>query len=343
METVAGKDLLRGHGMTPLLEVQDLHVSYGAEREQSCVALAGVNLRLLAGETLGVLGESGSGKSTLAAALLRMLPSHGRIDRGAVRFAGRELLPCDARDMEKIRGGRMALIFQEPSLVLHPALRVAEQVRDVIAAHSSLRRGELRERTGRVLAAVFPTETERIAQSYPHQLSGGQRARVLIAQAICCEPALILADEPTASLDAETEQDILLLFRRLREEFKLSLIWITHNPALLAGFADRVMVLYAGRVVEVGPTTNVLSSPRHPYTQALLRCLPPGLSDGRSGRRTELVVIPGETPRTVLNVGRCVFEPRCSERMDVCLSGEPELVRVRGEHLVSCVKYVGCV
>jgi len=327
--------------MTPLLEVQDLHVSYGAASGQGGVALAGVNLRLLAGETLGVLGESGSGKSTLAAALLRMLPANGIVDRGAVRFDGRELLQCNARKMEKIRGGRMALIFQEPSQALHPALRVSQQVCDVLAAHSDLPRVALRERTRRVLAAVFPTETERIAQSYPHELSGGQRARVLIAQAICCEPALIVADEPTASLDAETQMEILQLFRRLREEFKLALIWITHNPALLAGFADRVMVLYAGRVAEVGPTARVLDSPRHPYTQALLRCLPPGLGQGYVGRKTELAVIPGVAPMTLRDSGRCVFEARCSDRMDVCISREPELVRVGGEQFVSCVKYAG--
>jgi len=304
------------------------------------VALADVSLRLLTGETLGVLGESGSGKSTLALALLRMLPPRARVDYGTVKFAGRELLQCDGREMEKIRGARMALIFQEPSQALHPALRVAEQVRDVIDAHKKLRRAALREKTWQALKAVFPTETDRIAQSYPHELSGGQRARVLIAQAICCEPALIVADEPTASLDAETQMDILLLFRRLRQEFKLSLIWITHNPVLLAGFADRVLVLYAGRVAEVGPAAQVLSLPRHPYTRALLRCLPPGLDDGFLGRKTGLEVISGETPVAMPDAGRCVFEGRCRERMEVCVSGEPELVCAGGEHLVSCVKYI---
>jgi oligopeptide/dipeptide ABC transporter ATP-binding protein len=329
--------------MEPLLEVQDLHVSYFAPTGQRSAALAGVNLRLVPGETLGVLGESGSGKSTLAAALPRMLPANGTVDRGAVWFAGRELLRGDAREMEEIRGARMALIFQEPSQALHPALRVGDQVRDVIAAHKKLCRDALREKTARVLAAVFPIETERIARSYPHELSGGQRARVLIAQAICCEPELIVADEPTASLDTETQMEILLLFRRLREEFRLALIWITHNPALLAGFADRVMVLYAGRVAEVGPAAEVLFSPRHPYTQALLRCLPPGLGDGGAGRKMMLPAIPGETLSTVAETGRCVFEPRCSERMDACVLGEPEMVRLGGggEHFVSCVKYVG--
>jgi peptide/nickel transport system ATP-binding protein len=304
------------------------------------VALAGVDLCLQAGETLGVLGESGSGKSTLAAALLRMLPGNARVERGAVRFAGREILTCDARAMEKIRGARMALIFQEPSQALHPMLRMGEQVREVIAAHTGLRGAAMRERTLRVLAAVFPEETGRIAESYAHQLSGGQRARVLIAQAICCKPELIVADEPTASLDAETQMEILRLFGRLRDEFKVAVIWITHNPALLAGFAERVMVLYAGRVVEVGASAEVLFSPRHPYTQGLLRSLPPGLSDGFGRRKGGLAVIPGEAAPALMDAGRCVFEARCGERMEVCVAGEPEMVRVGGgEHLVSCVKY----
>jgi oligopeptide/dipeptide ABC transporter ATP-binding protein len=333
----------RGDRMTPLLEVEDLYVSYGASNGTRTMALGGVNLRLKAGETLGVLGESGSGKSTLATALLGMLPPNGRVDGGAVRFAGRDLLLCEARELRKIRGERMALIFQEPSRALHPALRVAEQVRDVLAAHKNVSRVALREKAMQALAAVFPSETERIAQSYPHQLSGGQRARVLIAQSICCEPAMIVADEPTASLDPETQLEILRLFRRLREEFHLSLMWITHNPALLAGFADRVMVLYAGRVAEIGPTAEVLLSPRHPYTEALLRCLPPEAGDGPARRKTALSVIRGEAPVTALDEDRCLFEPRCDERRDVCGERKPAMAQLNdgpGDgHAVSCVKY----
>ena len=325
--------------MTALLEVRDLCVSYAGAAGRSSVALAGVDLRLQAGETLGILGESGSGKSTLAAALLRMLPANGRVERGGLFFCGQNLLTCDASAMEKIRGARMALIFQEPSQALHPMLRVVEQVRFVLAARTELRGRALRDKTLRVLTAVFPDETERISRSYPHQLSGGQRARALIAQAICCEPELIVADEPTASLDAVTQMEIVGLFRRLREEFGIALIWITHTPALLAGFAERVMVLYAGRVMEVGPCAEVLGAPRHPYTEALLQCLPTGLEDGFAGRKTELAVIRGETPVAVRDAGKCVFESRCSERMEVCVTGEPAMVELSGTHHVSCVKY----
>ena len=341
-------ELARGDRMTPLLEVADLRVSYCTSKGARTMALGGVDLRLEAGETLGVLGESGSGKSTLATALLGMLPLSGRVESGAVRFMGRDLLTCDAPELRKIRGERVALIFQEPSQALHPALRVAEQVSDVLAAHKKLSRGALREKVMCVLASIFPTETERIAQSYPHQLSGGQRARVLIAQAICCEPELIVADEPTASLDPETQLEILLLFGRLRQEFQISLIWITHNPALLAGFADRVMVLYAGRVAEMGPTAEVLLSPRHPYTQALLRCLPPAATgDVLAARKTALPVIRGEAA-TALDADRCLFEPRCDERRQVCGERRPAMTQLSSElgsglgggHAVSCVKYV---
>ena len=327
--------------MAPLLEIRDLHVSYTVRTGQVVTALAGVSFALERGETLGVLGESGSGKSTLAAALLRMLPPSGAVERGSVLFEGQQILQAEPRDLQKIRGARIALIFQEPSISLHPTMRVGEQVSNVIAAHKNLNKGNVREKTRQILATLFPTETERIANSYPHQLSGGQRARVLIAQAISCEPSLIVADEPTASLDAGTQREMLSLFRELRQKFHLTLIWITHNPSLLSGFADRVLVLYAGRVVEVGPEESVLFSPQHPYAQALLRCVPPRLGDGLAKRREKLPVISGEASGSVLDAGGCRFEPRCTERMDVCRMREPEMVRLRTAHEAACFKLVG--
>jgi oligopeptide/dipeptide ABC transporter ATP-binding protein len=327
--------------MTALLEVENLHVKYAARTGPGSQALAGVSFALQQGETLGVLGESGSGKSTLAAALLRLLPANGEIEHGTIRFEGRDLLQFKPSEMERIRGGRMALIFQEPSLALHPAIRVGRQIADVIAAHQPPQGREGRERAQQVLAAVFPTETARIANSYPHQLSGGQRARVLIAQAISCEPSLIVGDEPTASLDPETQLEILSLFRRLQRELQLSLIWITHNPALLVDFADRVLILYAGRVAEAGPVERVLSSPQHPYTRALLRCLPPRWDEGFASHKAQLPVIAGEAPTLNFSTRGCRFEPRCAERMDVCTSREPEMVPLSEAHHVSCFKHSG--
>jgi len=334
--------LLLVHRMTLVLEVQDLHVTYYSRTGAAIPALAGLTLDLRPGEILGVLGESGSGKSTLAAALMRLLPANGKIEKGTVTFEGQNLLRATPRELEKIRGGRIALIFQEPSLALHPTLPAGEQVSDVLAAHESLSRKALREKTLQLFADLFPgAESRRIADSYPHQLSGGQRQRVLLAQAIACRPSLIVADEPTASLDPITQQEILSLFRTLRLQLNLSIILITHNPALLVGLADRVLVMYAGRVAEMGPTRDVLSSPRHPYTRALLRCLPSPFDGDLGGRKMKLPLIPGELRRSTQLTAGCEFEPRCTERMDVCTTRAPALVALSEAHNVSCFKYGG--
>jgi oligopeptide/dipeptide ABC transporter ATP-binding protein len=327
--------------MTPLLEVKNLHVSYSARTGELGPALAGVNFDLGSGEILGVLGESGSGKSTLAAAFLRLLPPNGRIQKGSVLFEGKDLLDASPQDLRKIRGGRIGLILQELSSSLHPTLQVGQQVSDVLAAHECLARRALNEKTSQLLASVFPVDAERISRSYPHELSGGQRQRVLIAQAIACGPSLVVADEPTSSLDSTTQKEILQLFCTLRQKLSLAMILITHNPALLAGLADRILVLYAGRVAEIGPAAKVLSAPQHPYTEALLRCLPPSFADGHGARKTRLQVIPGDSPDLSLHQRGCQFEPRCVERMEVCKCGEPAAAVVSKLHEVSCFKFAG--
>jgi peptide/nickel transport system ATP-binding protein/oligopeptide transport system ATP-binding protein len=293
------------------------------------------------GEILGVLGESGSGKSTLAVALLRLLPGNAEIQKGTVLFEGEDLLRAEARTLERIRGARIALILQEPSLALHPMIRVGEQITDVLAAHESTSREARRQKTLQLLAEVFPADAARIAGSYPHQLSGGQQQRVLIAQAIACGPSLIVADEPTASLDPTTQQDILGLFRTLREKFSLSLILITHNPDLLAGLADRVLVLYAGIVAEIGPTEQMLRFPKHPYTRALLQSVPGGRDELAKGRKSKLPVIPGEAPNLAALLNGCRFEARCADRMELCIKREPEVTAVSDVHTVLCFKYGG--
>lgn len=325
--------------MTLLLQVQDLQCAYISRAGEKSPALDGVSFDVKPGETLGVLGESGSGKSTLAAALLRLLPGNGEIQKGAVLFEGQDLLQAELRALERVRGARMALILQEPSLALHPTIRIREQISDVLAAHQSLSRGALKERTLQLLGGVFPADAKRIADSYPHELSGGQQRRVMIAQAIACGPSLIVADEPTASLDPTTQQEILSLFRMLREKFNLSLILITHNPALLTGLADRVMVLYAGKVAEIGPTDKVLASPQHPYTRALLQCMPKGLDESAQGRKSKLPVIPGDTPNLTVLANGCRFESRCADRVEQCAKREPMAVMVSRAHAVSCFKY----
>jgi oligopeptide/dipeptide ABC transporter ATP-binding protein len=193
----------------------------------------------------------------------------------------------------------------------------------------------------RIGGAEPTTEAKRIAESYPHQLSGGQRQRVLLAQAIACNPALLIADEPTASLDPSTQQEILALFRTLRQQLRCTMILITHNPALLAGLADRVLVLYAGRVAEIGPTKEILMSPQHPYTRALLKCLPPAVTENLPRRKTKLVVIPGDSPNLAHLAAGCRFEPRCADRMDACTAREPAETTLSEGHAVSCFRYGG--
>jgi oligopeptide/dipeptide ABC transporter ATP-binding protein len=327
--------------MAPVLEIQDLHVSYRSGEGDFHAALAGVSFGLMPGEILGVLGESGSGKSTLAVSLLRLLPGNAKILRGTVHFEGQDLLQAKPEELRQIRGRRISLIFQEPSLALHPTMRASEQVRQVLAAHGASGKNALTERTRQVFAEVFPEEADRIARSYPHQLSGGQRQRVLIAQAIACGPAVVIADEPTASLDPATQMEILGVFRTLREKLGLAMIFITHNPALFSGFADRVLVLYGGRVAELGPAAAVLASPCHPYTKALFASLPAVFDERGSVRGKRLSVIPGDSSPSSLPREGCCFEPRCTERMDICKEREPSLVNLNGSHTVSCFKYEG--
>lgn len=325
--------------MTSLLAVEDLHVSYDPHDGNTSQALNGVSFQLLPGEVLGILGESGSGKTTLALSLLRLLPERAQIRKGSVLFERQDLSRATSCELQKIRGKRISLIFQEPSLALHPTMRVGEQVRQVLAAHESLGKRALQEKMRQVFAAVFAEDADRIALSYPHQLSGGQRQRVLIAQAIACGPALLIADEPTASLDPTTQMEILGVFCSLREKLGLAVIFITHNPALLAGFADRVLVLYGGRVVEVGAAESVLASPKHPYTQALFRSVPRDFERSENGRKARLPAIAGDSLPSSLPLRGCPFEPRCPEKMDVCAIREPELVKIGAADLVSCFKF----
>jgi oligopeptide/dipeptide ABC transporter ATP-binding protein len=333
-----GRVLVSGvRDMARILEVRNLSVGYLSQTGEMCPAIVNIGFAIAAGEILGVLGESGSGKSTLAASILRLLPANGRVQLGTIRFEGRDVLQLDSRELESIRGRRIAMIDQEPSIVLHPTMRVRDQVGEILRRHERLPRRFRRERTRQILAELFPIESERIAESYPHELSGGQRQRVLIAQAIACRPSLIVADEPTASLDSTTEREILAVLLGLRQKFGLAIILITHSPLLLAGVADRVLVLYAGRVVEIGPTATLLASPLHPYTGALLQCLPQplGRTDG-SKPKTKLPVIAGDSPGLPALSHGCRFEPRCPDRFETCRQREPPAMSVGNGRTVAC-------
>jgi len=331
---------LAKNGFRAVLEVRDLCVAYGGRDGGVWRVLGKVSFGVGAGEILGVMGESGSGKSTLASALLRLLPANGRITGGEILLEGSDVLRMDALELRRIRGGAVSIIFQEPSLALHPTIRIGDQVVEVLRAHGASSKRERSERAREILAKVFSRDVERMFSSYPHELSGGQQQRAMIAQAIACDPALVVADEPTASLDPTTQREILTLFQSLRDQLGIAFVFITHNPMLLAGFADRVLVLYAGKVAELGPAEAVLFSPQHPYTQALLRCVPP-LDYGESARppRGLLPVIAGAAPSLALLSQGCVFEPRCEKRMDVCQMSDPVAAKVGSGHEVSCLKF----
>ena len=323
-----------------LLRVDGLSVAYARAGRPTVRVLEQIDFRLASGETLGILGESGCGKTTLALSLVGLLGPGGQIRGGSVVFEGRELLGAPERELEKIRGAQIALIFQEPELALHPMLTIGDQVSEIIRAHRACDRRKSREAAADALSEVFGDEQPSIFKAFPHQLSGGQRQRVLISQALACRPSILIADEPTASLDTTTQAEILQLLMRLKEKRSLALLFITHNPALLPGLAERVLVMYAGRVVEQGPLEPVYKDPLHPYTKALLRLVPRSPMRGATGRKEKWPAIPGEPCDAEHMPSGCRFEPRCDERLAACSQAEPEMVNCGGSRVVRCIHYV---
>ncbi len=293
-------------------------------------AVDGVSLDLASGEALGLLGESGCGKTSLALAIPGLLPPGGRISGGSVRFRGHRLDGFSERRLEAVRGAEIGLVFQEPALALHPMRKAVGQVAEVLRAHRTWSKARCLRRSRELLAEVGLGE-DGIGDAYPHQLSGGQRQRVVIAQALACRPALVIADEPTAALDANTEQAVLELLGRLKRRLGIAFLYISHDPQVLASIADRLLVMYAGRLVEEGPRDQVLGAPLHPYTEALLGCLPP--LDAAGDRR--LPVIPGSAPSPQDLPPGCRFAPRCSQRLPRCSEDDPEEVR-RGARRMWC-------
>jgi oligopeptide/dipeptide ABC transporter ATP-binding protein len=319
-----------------LIAVRDLAVRYAAGAS-SRRALSGVSLEVRTGEVVGILGESGSGKTTLALSLLRMLPPWGHIENGTIRFRHRDLMALKERELTKIRGAEVAMIFQEPELALNPFLSALRHVEEVLAAHRPWSRRKRREESRRVLAAVGLGGEPRLLSSYPHQLSGGERQRLVMAVALACGPALVVADEPTAALDAILQAEWLASMKRLRSELQTALLLITHDPAILAGWADRVLILHAGRVVEQGGFEEVIRGPLHPYTQALLHSIPPH-PGAKAAPRKRLPDIVGPSILQTSGEG-CPFAPRCPDRLPVCTRSEPPEVAA-GSRRVRCFKYV---
>jgi oligopeptide/dipeptide ABC transporter ATP-binding protein len=320
-----------------VLEIENLRTHFFTPNG-TIRAVDGISYAVRVGETLGVVGESGCGKSVTSLSIMRLVASPpGRIVGGEVRFEGRNLLELSEREMEDIRGNRISMIFQEPMTSLNPLYTVGFQIAEAIATHRSVSKREARAEAIEMLRRVSIPEPERRADSYPHQLSGGMRQRVMIAMALACEPQVLIADEPTTALDVTIQAQILQLMRELQESFGTAIILITHDMGVVAENADRVVVIYAGRKVEEAPVAELFERPAHPYTHGLLGSIP-SLDDASvaDGRRKRLDEIKGLVPSLASLPPGCSFAPRCARASEKCLASYPPLVEIRNEHWVAC-------
>ena len=314
---------------TPLLEVERLTTVFDVGG-RALAAVDQVSFTVGTGETLGLVGESGSGKSVTALSILRLVQPPGRIASGRIRFRGRDLLGLAEREMRALRGAGISLIFQEPMTALNPVFTIGSQLEETLAVHGRASGHAARRQAAELLDAVRMPDPARRLGEYPHQLSGGLRQRALIAMALACRPALVIADEPTTALDVTVQAEILDLLREMKARFGLSLLLITHDLGVIAETADRVAVMYAGRIVEEAPVRALFRDPRHPYTRALLASVP----DGRAG--TPLKAIRGTVPSLGALPPGCAFAPRCADRFEPCDHLPPGATPVGDGRAVRC-------
>jgi oligopeptide/dipeptide ABC transporter ATP-binding protein len=315
-----------------LIEVQDLRVEFDTP-EGVARAVRGISFEIREGETLGLVGESGCGKSVTSLAILRLIQPPGRIASGRILYRGRDLLPLRDAEIRKVRGKEIAIIFQEPVAALNPVFTVGFQIAEAIRVHHKVSKKAALDEAVRLLKLVQIPDAERRVKEYAHQMSGGMCQRVMIAMALSCKPSLIMADEPTTALDVTIQAEILDLLKRLKDEFRLSLLLISHNLGVIAGSADRVAVMYAGRIVEEAGVKELFAAPKHPYTIGLLRSVPRLGETKRSGR---LYAIPGAVPNPLLAEKGCPFAPRCPDVMAVCRVEDPLLLPLEGGRKVAC-------
>jgi peptide/nickel transport system ATP-binding protein len=299
-------------------------------------AVDGVDLRVEAGETVCLVGESGSGKSVTAMSVLKLVPMPpGRIVAGQVLWDGRDLVPLPPAEMQKLRGREIGVVFQEPMTALNPVYTVGEQICEGLRLHEGLSRAAALERAAELLALVHIPMASRRVHDYPHQFSGGMRQRVMIAMALACKPRLLIADEPTTALDVTIQAQILDLLAELKDRLGMAVLLITHAMGVVAEVAQRVVVMYAGQVIEEGSVEEVFQRPWHPYTQGLIRSIP--RIDADASRGTRLVSIPGTVPSLVEPPPGCRFAPRCAHARDACTQATPALREVGPGHRVACI------
>jgi peptide/nickel transport system ATP-binding protein/oligopeptide transport system ATP-binding protein len=319
-------------GALPVLDVQDLKTVFRTRRGE-IHAVNSVSFDLRPGELLGVVGESGSGKSVTMMSLIGLLPSPPAENRGGrVLFDGTDLLTCDAETLRAIRGRRIGFVFQDPMTSLNPVFTVGFQIMEPLQTHMGLSSAAARTRARELLELVGIPDAARRLDDYPHQFSGGMRQRVMIAIALACDPKVLIADEPTTALDVTIQAQILELVKELRQKLGMAIVWITHDLGVIAGIADRVMVMYGGQVVEQAPVKDLFANPQHPYTRALLQTVP-ALRGPRSDR---LRVIEGQPPIMTAPPTACAFAARCAHAFDRCRTTNPVRIAVGSGHDVAC-------
>ncbi|MGM8931695.1 ABC transporter ATP-binding protein [Salinicola halophyticus] len=301
--------------MTPLLDVRGLVTEFPGPEGKGLRAVDDVSFQLQRGEVLGLVGESGSGKSVTGFSLMGLVDQPGRVTAGQILFEGDDLAKASPKILRSLRGRRIAMVFQDPMMTLNPVLRIGTQMTEALHAHENVTRQDAHRRALEALAMVgIPSPEERMA-AYPHEFSGGMRQRVAIAIALLHRPDLIIADEPTTALDVTIQAQIISEFQKLTEEQGTAVIWITHDLAIVSGLADRIAVMYGGRIVETGDITSVLEAPRHPYTRGLIRSVP-----SENSRGTRLAQIPGVTPSLARMPSGCAFRTRCERATETCQS-----------------------
>lgn len=315
---------------TSLLTVSNLNLEFKTSRG-TLKALNGISFDVKRGEVFGLVGETGCGKTITGLSILKLLPRSATITNGEIRFDEINLLEQSNAEMQDIRGGKIAMIFQDPSSSLNPVFSIGSQMMRVIRQHTNLNATQAYTRASEMLEAVGLPDVKRILNSYPHQLSGGQQQRVMIAMALSCRPQLLIADEPTTALDVTIQAQILNLLKNLQKQFDISVILITHNLGVVAQTCDRLAVLYAGRVAEIGTTQDIFNNPQHPYTRGLMNAIPKPASRGK-----KMAAIPGSVPSNPGAIKGCAFAERCEFVFDKCKVESPALFNINEAHRASC-------
>ncbi len=321
----------------PLLEVQNLTTHFFTE-DGVIRAVEDLSFEIHSGEILSLVGESGCGKSVTGLSILRLIPSPpGKIMSGKILFDSRDLLKLEESEMEKVRGNKISMIFQEPMTSLNPVFTIGDQIMETLFLHQGLDKKRAREKAIEILARVKIPSPESRIDAYPHQLSGGMRQRAMIAMALACQPKLLIADEPTTALDVTIQAQVLRLIKEIQREMGMSVMLITHDLGVVAETADRVAVMYAGRLVEYAPLNDIFTEMRHPYTKGLLESIP-----HLKQKDKRLNAIPGQVPNPLDLPSGCKFNPRCYLAIEACKKEEPPLFQVNGDHFSRCIRWKEC-